>query len=103
MRDLRAYAESLGGKVSHYRDSNGLECDAVVHLPGNKYGLVQMKLGGSEEEIEESSKEMLELANQIDTERTPAPIFRLVLTGVQKDAYRREDGTYVVPIGCLKP
>ena len=41
-RDLRVYAESLDGNVYHYRDSNGLECDAVVHLRNGHYGLVEI-------------------------------------------------------------
>ena len=44
--DLRVYADALDGKVYHYRDKNGLECDAVVHLRNGKYGLVEVKLGG---------------------------------------------------------
>ena len=103
MRDLRAYAQSLGGEVYHYRDANGLECDAVIHLPGGKYGLVQIKLGGDEEQIEDSAIKMKKLSSEIDEEFTPKPDFMMVLTGMQKIAYRREDGVYVVPIGCLKP
>ena len=103
MRDLRVYAESLGGDVSHYLDSNGLECDAVIHLPGGKYGLVQIKLGGDDEQIEDAASKMKSLKNQLNPERTPLPAFMMVLTGIQKNAYRREDGVYVVPVGCLKP
>lgn len=46
VRDLRVYADALDGKVYHYRDKNGLECDAVVHLRNGKYGLIEVKLGG---------------------------------------------------------
>lgn len=101
MRDLRAYVESSGGKVSHYRDSNNLECDAVVHLYGGAYGLVQMKLGGSQEEIEEAAEKMKDLEDRLD-EKQPKPSFHMVLTGGNNIAYRREDGLYVVPIGCLR-
>lgn len=103
MRDLRVYASALDGGVSHYRDSNGLECDAVVHLYGGRYGFVQIKLGGSQEEIEEAAKKMKELANIIDTTKQRNPDFMMVLTGANPIAYRRPDGVYVVPIGCLKP
>ena len=48
VRDLRVYAKSIDGDVFHYRDSNGSECDAVVHLKNGKYGLVEIKLGGRE-------------------------------------------------------
>lgn len=102
MRDLRAYIEPTGGSVSHYHDSNGLECDAVVHLYGGAYGFIQMKLGGSLEEIDQAATKMKDLADKLD-ERQSKPAFYMVLTGGNKVAYRREDGVYVVPIGCLKP
>lgn len=103
MRDLRVYASMYDGRVSHYRDSNGLECDAVVHLKNGEYGLVQMKLGGSEEEIDDAARKMEALADIVDEEREKKPAFMMVLVGVEKYAYRREDGVYVVPVGCLKP
>ena len=31
VRDLRVYADALSGDVFHFRDANGLECDAVLH------------------------------------------------------------------------
>lgn len=103
MRDLRVYASMYDGRVSHYRDSNGLECDAVVHLKNGEYGLVQMKLGGSEEEIDDAARKMEALADIVDEKREKKPAFMMVLVGVEKYAYRREDGVYVVPVGCLKP
>lgn len=102
VRDLRVYADALGGNVYHYRDKNGLECDAVVHLRNGKYGLVEVKLGGSKL-IEEGVKTLETLAKKIDTTKMNAPSFKMVLTGVGKYAYQRpEDGVYVVPVGCLK-
>ena len=38
----------------------------------------------------------------IDTSQMNAPSFLMVLTGTGDYAYRRKDGVYVVPIGCLK-
>jgi len=101
VRDLRVYASALGGTVYHYRDSNGLECDAVIHLRNGKYGLVEIKLGG-ENLINDGVTTLQRLSNAIDTTRMPAPSFRMVLIGVGSYAYRMEDGTYVVPIGCLR-
>jgi predicted AAA+ superfamily ATPase len=101
VRDLRVYAEALNGKVYHFRDKNGLECDAVVHLRDGRYGLVEVKLGG-EGLIEEGADALKNLAGKIDTSRMREPSFLMVLTGVGQYAYRREDGVYVVPIGCLK-
>ena len=102
MRDLRAYVESTGGSVSHYHDSNGLECDAVVHLYGGAYGFVQMKLGGDSADIKQAADKMKDLEERLD-ENQPKPAFHMVLTGANNVAYRREDGLYVVPLGCLKP
>ena len=101
VRDLRVYAEALNGKVYHFRDKNGLECDAVVHLRDGRYGLVEVKLGG-EDKIEDGADALKDLAGKIDTGKMKAPSFMMVLIGVGQYAYRREDGVYVVPIGCLR-
>ena len=101
IRDLRVYADALDGSVYHYRDKNGLECDAVVHLRNGSYGLIEIKLGG-EKLIEDGAKTLMALSNIIDTSRMKAPAFCMVLTGVGDFAYKRTDGVYVVPIGCLR-
>lgn len=101
MRDLRVYAQALDGEVYHYRDSDGLECDAVVHLRNGSYGLIEMKLGG-ETLIQEGAKSLQKLAKKIDTSKMKSPAFLMVLTATGKYAFRREDGIWVVPIGTLK-
>jgi hypothetical protein len=102
VRDLRVYGDALGGTVYHYRDKNNLECDAVLHLENGNYGLIEIKLGG-EDDIEKGAKVLKELADKIDTTRMKNPSFMMVLVGLGRYAYRRDDGVYVVPIGCLKP
>lgn len=102
VRDLRIYAESINGDLYHYRDSNGLECDAVVHLRNGKYGLIEIKLGG-DKLIEEGVKNLRKLNDILDIGKMGAPSFKMILTAVGQYAYRREDGVYIVPIGCLKP
>lgn len=101
VRDLRIYADSLGGTVYHFRDKNGLECDAVVHLKNGSYGLVEIKLGG-DDHVREGVATLKSLESKIDTTRMKKPSFLMVLTAVGPYAYRREDGVYVVPVGCLK-
>ena len=101
VRDLRVYAEALNGKVYHFRDKNGLECDAIIHLRNGSYGLVEIKIGG-DNLIEEGAKTLKDLAGKIDLDRMKSPSFLMVLTAVGTYAYRREDGVYVVPVGCLK-
>ena len=101
VRDLRIFADAIDGHVYHYRDKNGLECDTVIHLRNGSYGLIEIKIGG-EKLINEGVKALNSLASKIDTTRMKAPSFKMVLTAVGKYAYRRDDGIYIVPIGCLK-
>ncbi len=101
VRDLRVFADALNGEVYHYRDKNGQECDAVVHLRNGKYGLIEIKLGG-DRLIEEGAASLKSMAAKIDTNKMRVPSFMMVLTGTGDYAYRRHDGVCVVPIGCLK-
>lgn len=71
------YAEALNGKVYHYRDKNGLECDAVVHLRDGRYGLVEVKLGG-EDKIRDGADALKDLAGKIDTSRMREPSLTIV-------------------------
>lgn len=82
-------------------DSDHLECDAVVHLRNGSYGLIEIKLGG-DTAVEYGSQTLQKLQNKIDFSRMKEPAFLMVLTATGKYAYRRPDGVYVVPIGCLK-
>ncbi len=101
IRDLRVYSEALDGKVYHFRDKNGLECDAVTHLRDGRYGLVEIKLGG-QRLIDEGAKTLHTLSGKIDTGKMMHPSFMMVLTGTGAYAYKRKDGIWVVPVGCLK-
>lgn len=101
VRDLRVYSESIGGEILHYRDKSGLECDTVIHLRNGKYGLAEIKLGG-QRLIEEGVTNLKKLYEKIDTTKMPAPSFMMIVVGTGDFAYRREDGIYIVPIGCLK-
>ena len=102
VRDLRVYAESLNGKVYHYRDKNNLECDAVVHLRNGSYGLIEIKLGGADL-INDGAESLKTLSDKIDTTKMKKPSFLMVLTGIGDYAYKRpKDGVLVVPICCLK-
>jgi hypothetical protein len=84
-----------------------LEADVVLHLGGERYALIECKLGSHE--IDEGAEHLLELKRLIiehNQKEKQMPIREpdvlMILTGGQY-AYRRKDGVYVVPIGCLKP
>lgn len=102
VRDLRVYADVLGGTVSHYRDNAGLECDAVIHLDDGRWGAVEIKIGG-DENIEYGAKSLLRLKSKLEEKSSEkSPSFLLVLTAIGP-SYLRPDGVYVAPITSLKP
>ena len=96
VRDLEIYSSYLDGTVKHYRDSSGLECDAVLHLRNGKWAAIEVKLGG-EKLIEEGAASLNKLKKTVNEEGLA---FRMILTA-SGPAYRRKDGIYVVPIDCL--
>jgi len=98
IRDLRVYASSLGGKVYYYHDRNGLEVDAVIVLDDGRYGLVEIKLASKE--IEEASIRFEEFERVLDSVNYKKPSFKMVLTAGEL-AYTKENGTLIIPIGCL--
>ena len=102
VRDLRSYCDAVGGTVSHFRDSSGLECDSVVHLKDGRYGLIEIKLGG-DSLIEQGAKNLIKLSNIINTKKMGNPSFLMVITATTKMRYPRKDGVVVVPIACLGP
>ena len=102
VRDLRVYADALNGQLYHFRDANGLECDAVLHRRDGSYGLIEIKLGGTDD-IDAGAATLKKLADNIDTTRMKAPAFKMVVIGVGSYAYRRDDGVNVIPVSLLKP
>ena len=100
LRDVRVYTEALRGTVYHYHDNSDLESDLIIRLHDGRWAAVEVKTGSKE--IEDAAQNLTELAKQVDTSKIGQPAFLMVLTGGQY-SYRRDDGVYVVPIGCLKP
>ena len=100
IRDLRVYVEAQGGKAYHYRDSDGLEADAIMHLKG-RWAAAEVKLGSSEG-VEEGVRNLKRLREKVNDTYRNKLVFLVVITA-HGYAYRRDDGVYVVPIGCLRP
>ena len=99
-RDLRIYTQAIDGDVYHYRDKNELECDLIISRRNGQWAGVEVKLGKNEED--DAAAHLLKLMDKIDENKMQKPSFLMILTAGQF-AYRRKDGVYVVPIGCLKP
>lgn len=106
IRDLKIYSSGNNGTISYYHDRLGLEADAVLHLDDGRYALIEFKLGQSE--VDEGAKHLCEMERLIrESNKTESqnplriPDLKIVITGTQY-GYKREDGVFVIPIGCLK-
>jgi predicted AAA+ superfamily ATPase len=95
-RDVRTYAQSRDGEVYHYNDSSGLEVDLIIELRDGRWAGVEVKLG--ENEVDKASSNLLKLAK---IHKSKKPSFLMILTNTEL-GYQREDGIYVIPLGCLK-
>ena len=99
-RDLRVYSENIDGDIFYYRDNSGLEVDCIIKLNDGRWAAIEVKVGGNK--IDEAATNLKKLKMKVDTIHMRQPSFLMVVYGGQH-AYLREDGVYVVPIGCLKP
>ena len=100
IRDLRVYSSALSGEVLYYHDRYGLEADAVVRLDDGRYGIIEIKLGSKE--IDDGAENLCKLERLLEEHKMKAPSFKMVITGTEL-SYKRDDGVYVVPLGCLGP
>lgn len=98
MRDLRIYADSLGGKVYYYRDDSDLEVDAIIVLPDGKWGACEIKLGAGY--IQQAEKNLLTMRDKIDTDHVGKPSFLIIITG-ENYSMQLDSGVYVVSVGSL--
>ena len=99
VNELSIYANKLGGEIRHFRDGNGLECDAVIHLPNGEYALVEIKLGG-ETLINEGIQRLTLLSNKIIENKQKLPSFKMIV--IASGSAQVKEDTYIVPINMLK-
>ena len=99
VRDLRVYADSLRGRVSYYRDKQGNEVDAIIELPDGRWGAIEIKMGSNDEES--AARGLLKFKKAVNTETMGEPSFLAIITATQF-SYQRDDGVWVIPLGCLK-
>ena len=100
VRDLRIYADMLDGHVFHYRDKTGLESDAVIVLRDGSWAAFEVKMGAKE--FDSAAENLKKLVNRVNTDKMRKPSFLMILSSTEF-AYKRKDGVYVAPLGCLKP
>lgn len=100
IRDLRIYSQPLDGSVYHYRDSSGVEVDAIVELADGRWGAVEVKLGQGM--IDSAASNLLKFASLIDVKKAGSPSFLAVVIP-EGYGYQRDDGVMVIPIAALGP
>ncbi len=96
--DLKMYARANDAEVSHYRDSTGLEIDAVVQQSGGDWAAFEVKLGIGMHD--EAAKNLLKLNEVIDPTKFTKPASLNIVTGTGM-SYTRPDGVNVISIASL--
>lgn len=97
VRDLRVYAQPLDGRLFHYRDSNGLEADAIIELPDGRWAAFEVKLGSSPAVVDAAAAGLLRLSSIVDG---PPPVALGVITGTGYSLVR-PDGVLQIALGAL--
>lgn len=100
VRDIRSYAQAIDGKVYHYRDKDGLECDIIIRLGDGRWGAMEVKLG-SERGIEEGARNLLRFRDKVSDRFRSRLSFMAIVVSTNL-AYTRADGIHVIPLACLK-
>lgn len=100
IRDLSVYAESLGAELKHYRDSSGLEVDAIVKLPNGEYGAVEIKIA-SEKNIADGISSLNSFSKKMKDNNLKTPAFKMILTS-HGACRKTADNIYIIPINLLK-
>jgi predicted AAA+ superfamily ATPase len=98
IHDLRVYATAMGGEVYYYRDSSGIEVDAIVQKPNGDCAVFEIKLG--EGFIEDGAKALRDFAANVIETKTRRIVSLNVITG-SGYAYTRPDGMNVIPVSAL--
>lgn len=100
VRDLRVYADASDATVCHYRDSDGLEVDAIVEARDGTWGAFEVKLGTGQ--IDQAAAQLLRFVDKVDTAKVGAPAVLGVITA-NGYGLTRPDGVVTIPIGALGP
>jgi predicted AAA+ superfamily ATPase len=100
VRDLTVYMQALKGQVYYYRDSNGLEVDAILQLDDGRWGAAEIKMGTFQ--YDEATENLLALQKLVDGIVQP-PSFKMILTATAGYCATTPEGVHIVPLDCLRP
>jgi predicted AAA+ superfamily ATPase len=98
IHDLRVYAQVNDAKVFHYRDSSGLEVDAIVQKQNGDWSAFEIKLGIGQ--IDEAAMQLKKFVSILDKKNFNSLKSLNIITGTGI-SYTRKDGINVISIGSL--
>lgn len=100
VHELKVYAESLDGKVYHYKDSYGTTADSVVRLKDGRWCAFDHVLGPHQ--IDTAAEKLCRLKRAYADTVDPASFVGVICATVNA-VYTRPDGVVVLPITALTP
>jgi predicted AAA+ superfamily ATPase len=102
IRDLRVYGQASEATITHYRDSSGLEVDAIVSAVTGDWAALEVKLASAPQVLDRAAQNLLTFAGRVDTSKRGEPRALGIVVGTGY-GYVRPDGIHVIPIGALGP
>ena len=107
MHDLSVYTsvfpDAGPDSLHYYRDSDGLEVDAIIELKDGRWAAVEIKLG--ENKFDDAAKSLLRLRSKVLSNplaKNQEPSFMAVLVGAGRYARQDKDtGIYIIPVTAL--
>jgi predicted AAA+ superfamily ATPase len=98
VHELRVYGQVNDAKVYHYKDSSGLEVDAIVQKYNGDWCAFEIKLGVGQ--IEAAAASLKKFESIIDKDRVEPPKSLNIITGTGI-SYTRTDGINVISLASL--
>jgi predicted AAA+ superfamily ATPase len=98
VHDLRVYAQANDASVFHYRDSSGLEVDAIVQQYNGDWCAFEIKLGTGN--IEEAAMTLQKFRSVVDERKLKKLRSLNIITGTGI-SYSRPDGINVISLASL--
>ena len=98
IHELRVYAQANDAHVYYYRDSSGLEVDAIVQKYNGDWIAIEIKLGTGQ--IEEAAANLNKLVSILDNTKVTPPKSLNIITGTGI-SYTRLDNINVISLASL--
>ena len=96
--ELKMYARANDAEIFHYRDSTGLEVDAIIQQNSGVWAAFEVKLGIGM--LDEAANNLLKFNELIDEKKYSKPTSLNIITGTGM-SFTRPDGINVISLASL--